>query len=201
MGNPDVLWNEPATKGAEMSKMIKDVPNVLTTEHSLFFEENGQVKICELQELFEGGTLENVSLTAQERSNLTEQMLEALASLHSKDIAHGDINLDNILLNEDKSQAVLMDWGLSLAKGKPDWDRSYIRNDVLNLGVVLYKLYFPKALTDDAQIRNLKTFAPFAEPDLNTEERIIWEMLLPQGERITAQEAYQKFSDLRGAAT
>lgn len=86
------------------------------------FSENSQRVI--VMELLEGGTVfelcENLgALTEDEAFWIFEQMCLAISFLHSNNICHRDLKLENWMLDSSKTRIVLVDFGFSTFS-KPD---------------------------------------------------------------------------------
>ncbi|XP_015284435.1 PREDICTED: mitogen-activated protein kinase kinase kinase 14 [Gekko japonicus] len=81
-------------------------------------------------ELMEGGSLSHLlkqcgSLPEDRALDYLAQALEGLAYLHSRNVLHGDMKADNVLLSSDRSHAVLCDFGHA-AHLRPDSTGKYV---------------------------------------------------------------------------
>jgi DNA-binding SARP family transcriptional activator/ABC-type glycerol-3-phosphate transport system substrate-binding protein len=72
--------------------------------------------------LLRGGTLAGVldqrPLTTSEATRLVDQIGNALGAAHRSGLVHGDVNADNVLLDDD-GQAFLANFGFALPDGEP----------------------------------------------------------------------------------
>lgn len=132
---------------------------------------------------------EHPNLSIEARLDLAMQLVEAVAAIHSKQLAHGDIKNLNIMIEEDRG-AVLMDFGTCVSQGQHDSmalqpltplamaPEQFMgapptpAADVFSLGVVLYHLFvqrYPFKATDFATLKSAVLagqMAPFAVPSV-----------------------------------
>ena len=54
-----------------------------------------------------------LSITSQDLRKIFMELLQALDYIHQKGIAHNDIKMENILIQDDGSDLVLADFGLA----------------------------------------------------------------------------------------
>lgn len=112
---------------------------------------------CIVMEWVEGATLKewlNTTTTQQQRLHVANQLLDAVAYIHSLDIVHRDIKPSNIMITANGKNMKLIDFGLAdtdvhailkqpagtaqymapeqASKSQPD-----VRNDIYSMGLVL----------------------------------------------------------------
>lgn len=156
-----------------------DHPNILHFKN--FVQDDKALYV--VSELCEGGDLfqavvkkSNVrSFSEEEAGRILQQLLDALEYLHSRNICHRDIKLDNILFsNRRKLQIKLVDFDLAIKHTEQDTplsnlagtyhymapeviNKSYSKScDIWSLGVVAFALLSGKVPFSDADQR--KTF-------------------------------------------
>lgn len=89
-------------------------------------------RFCVAMEYIDGKTmawvidrigLKNTELPSDLLHQLMEQLVETLEFIHAKDIVHRDIKSENVMLTDDTTETVLIDFGFScslkVAKNKP----------------------------------------------------------------------------------
>ena len=95
-----------------------DHPNVVCLEEVY----EGENELFLTQELCEGGDLfdrlddqSNFCFTEAECARLIKQIISSVSYLHSKDIIHRDLKLENFLFQDktDDSELIMIDFGLS----------------------------------------------------------------------------------------
>jgi len=166
-----------------------DHPNVVRIfEHG--FQE-GREKPYVVFEYVKGSPLREAiasgRLDFQRRLEIVRQLASAVAKLHENSIVHGDLTPDNILLDEAKGDAKLVEFGLSslvkyearktcanpglfpcymapevLSKAV---ERPEIHSDVFALGTVIYEILtgrpaFPSESLDEIQLSQFKPKRP-----------------------------------------
>ena len=159
-----------------------------------------------------GFLLENGHLSEPQAKIVFRELISAVSYLHSKDIAHRDLKLENILLNESMhvkladfgfSRKVDKDELMSTKCGSPVYTAPEIITqpqydgriaDMWSLGVILYVLLvgkIPWDTTNETQLFYQITTAKYHIPDFVSPlaSRLIGELMAPQPEmRMTANE-------------
>lgn len=114
------------------------------------------------------------------------QLCESVAYLHSLDIIHGDIKLENVLLTENNC-VKLSDFGLSRYASSESFDNcgsieyaapelimgnvvDPFKTDIWSLGVVLYSLLYRKFPFDAQTLKLLRTRILFHEPSFDVSD-------------------------------
>ncbi|CAK7338214.1 unnamed protein product [Dovyalis caffra] len=103
-----------------------------------------------------GGDRMTPILTWQQRMNISIDVARGLWYLHSNPLmktCHGDIKLTKILLNE-KLEAKISDFNLSIYKSKEKIEREKIANDVFNFGIVLLQIITGRKSTSIVEARD-----------------------------------------------
>ncbi|KZV72852.1 Pkinase-domain-containing protein [Peniophora sp. CONT] len=95
-----------------------DHENICSLKERFFDESRGDENIYLVLELVEGGDLLDYivaedGLSEERAKDITRQVCNAMAYIHSKGITHRDLKPENILLTADKSVAKVADFGLA----------------------------------------------------------------------------------------
>ena len=139
-----------------------DHPNIVRT---LFFENDSVVGKSILMEYIDGVSLTEFQKSphsTKEYEKIVDQILDALAYVHSKQIIHRDLKPDNILITNNGNNVKIIDFGLSDSDNyttlkQPAGSLSYIapeqlagnepldcRADIFSFGKILEKLPLPR---------------------------------------------------------
>jgi serine/threonine protein kinase len=101
--------------------------------------------------------IEDNEISLSEKKEILNKILVALKGLHDRDIIHGDIKTDNVLINSETKEVVLIDLSLSLDAKKDNQGTHIqtvffrapevildglvsIKTDIWSLGCMIYKM-------------------------------------------------------------
>ena len=94
----------------------------------------------------------------------TNDLLEKLEFLYNNNIIHGDLNLENIMLNKDKKTIILIDWGESedISQKEKNIRKHLVFNDIKSLITNIKNLlenierYAPNGVTKISQMATIE---------------------------------------------
>lgn len=94
----------------------------------------------------------------------TNDLLEKLEFLYNNNIIHGDLNLENIMLNKDKKTIILIDWGESedISRKERNIRKLLVFNDIKSLITNIKNLlknierYAPNGVTKNSQMATIE---------------------------------------------
>ncbi|OIR56273.1 MAG: CMGC/CDK protein kinase [Amphiamblys sp. WSBS2006] len=96
--------------------------------------------------------IQNHPETKEDTRKILCQILKGVAHIHSKSLAHGDINLKNILVDPKKQTVKICDFGLCREGGKEDifYGKSIdgYYSDILSVAGLMARLYLGKSSSD-----------------------------------------------------
>eukprot|EP01119_Soliformovum_irregulare_P010550 TRINITY_DN2600_c0_g1_i1.p1 TRINITY_DN2600_c0_g1~~TRINITY_DN2600_c0_g1_i1.p1 ORF type:complete len:277 (+),score=77.72 TRINITY_DN2600_c0_g1_i1:102-932(+) len=186
-------------KEIEAGQMVNH-PNIVGLEREWEDDEN----VYLLMEYVEGQDLLEFIETEGDVSEddgriIFQQLVDAVASLHSQGIAHRDLKLDNIMINL-KLQTKIIDFGLSeisnahrcldkvgtdeycapeVSNNKP---YNGFRADIWSLGVVLYAVLFGTFPFSSSSLKRIRMGwavpIPFDIPDVSFEAKALIQRML-----------------------
>lgn len=152
-----------------LSDNLYDHPNVLNYKASLLEEENGMKTIYIITNYIQGVDLYSIyqdqkhDMTVSQVWNFIKQLIQTVKLLHTHNIAHRDLKLDNIMYNNDIY--TIIDFGsakLHELKSKkmvgtpiylpPEWyidnanfeEHDFYKYDIWAIGVVMYEFIHKK---------------------------------------------------------
>lgn len=121
-------------------------PNIMST-YSL--EEVEDLGMCIVSEWIEGVTLgewlknkQNISA----RRRVFMQILDALEYIHSLQLVHHDIKLDNIMVTTNGANAKLIDFGLSNTDDAVLTETNDVRKDIIGVGKIMKRIFASSGL-------------------------------------------------------
>ena len=116
-------------------------PHIMST-YSL--EEVEDLGICIVSEWIEGITLcewlknkQNIN----ERRRVFMQILDALEYIHSLQLVHNDIKLDNIMVTTNGTNVKLIDFGLSNTDDAVLTESNDVRKDIVGVGKIMKRMF------------------------------------------------------------
>ena len=116
-------------------------PHIMST-YSL--EEVEDLGLCIVAEWIEGVTLGKWLLTKPSlaaRRRVLMQILDALAYIHSLQLVHHDIKLDNIMITTNGSNVKLIDFGLSNTDDTVLTESNDVRKDIVGVGKLMGRMF------------------------------------------------------------
>ena len=116
-------------------------PHIMST-YSL--EEVEDLGLCIVAEWIEGVTLGKWLLTKPSlaaRRRVLMQILDALAYIHSLQLVHHDIKLDNIMITTNGSNVKLIDFGLSNTDDTVFTESNDVRKDIVGVGKLMGRMF------------------------------------------------------------
>ena len=121
-------------------------PNIMST-YSL--EEVEDLGMCIVSEWIEGVTLGKWLLTKPSlaaRRRVLMQILDALEYIHSLQLVHHDIKLDNIMITTNGSNVKLIDFGLSNTDDTVLTESNDVRKDIIGVGKIMKRMFASSGL-------------------------------------------------------
>ncbi len=138
----DGFTNTKLQQEKEFNLGIKLVhPNIMST-YSL--EEVEDLGLCIVSEWIEGVTLSEWLKSKQNigaRRRVFMQILDALEYIHSLQLVHHDIKLDNIMVTSNGTNVKLIDFGLSNTDDAVLTESNDVRKDIIGLGKIMKKMF------------------------------------------------------------
>ena len=138
----DGFTNTKLQQEKEFNLGIKLVhPNIMST-YSL--EEVEDLGLCIVSEWIEGITLSEWLKSRQNinaRRRVFMQILDALEYIHSLQLVHHDIKLDNIMVTTNGTNVKLIDFGLSNTDDAVLTESNDVRKDIIGLGKIMKKMF------------------------------------------------------------
>ena len=116
-------------------------PNIMST-YSL--EEVEDLGMCIVSEWIEGVTLGEWLKNKQNinaRRRVFMQILDALEYIHSLQLVHHDIKLDNIMVTTNGANAKLIDFGLSNTDDAVLTESNDVRKDIIGVGKIMKRMF------------------------------------------------------------
>lgn len=116
-------------------------PNIMST-YSL--EEVEDLGICIVSEWIEGVTLGEWLKSKQNikaRRRVFMQILDALEYIHSLQLVHNDIKLDNIMVTTNGTNVKLIDFGLSNTDDTVLTESNDVRKDIVGVGKLMGRMF------------------------------------------------------------
>ena len=116
-------------------------PHIMST-YSL--EEVEDLGICIVSEWIEGVTLGEWLKNKQninERRRVFMQILDALEYIHSLQLVHNDIKLDNIMVTTNGTNVKLIDFGLSNTDDAVLTESNDVRKDIVGVGKIMKRMF------------------------------------------------------------
>ena len=116
-------------------------PHIMST-YSL--EEVEDLGICIVSEWIEGVTLGEWLKNKQninERRRVFMQILDALEYIHSLQLVHNDIKLDNIMVTTNGTNVKLIDFGLSNTDDAVLTESNDVRKDIVGVGKIMKSMF------------------------------------------------------------
>lgn len=152
LGHIDKLSDRVSTQSKilqekEFNLGIKLVhPNIMST-YSL--EEVEDLGMCIVSEWIEGVTLgewlknkQNINV----RRRVFMQILDALEYIHSLQLVHNDIKLDNIMVTTNGTNVKLIDFGLSNTDDTVLTESNDVRKDIVGVGKLMGRMFASSGL-------------------------------------------------------
>ena len=121
-------------------------PNIMST-YSL--EEVEDLGMCIVSEWIEGVTLGEWLKNKQNinaRRRVFMQILDALEYIHSLQLVHHDIKLDNIMVTTNGTNAKLIDFGLSNTDDAVLTESNDVKNDIIGVGKIMKRMFASSGL-------------------------------------------------------
>jgi len=121
-------------------------PHIMST-YSL--EEVEDLGICIVSEWIEGVTLGEWLKNKQninERRRVFMQILDALEYIHSLQLVHNDIKLDNIMVTTNGTNVKLIDFGLSNTDDAVLTESNDVRKDIVGVGKIMKRMFASSGL-------------------------------------------------------
>jgi serine/threonine protein kinase len=112
-------------------------------------EEVEDLGLCIVAEWIEGVTLGKWLLTKPSlaaRRRVLMQILDALAYIHSLQLVHHDIKLDNIMITTNGSNVKLIDFGLSNTDDTVLTESNDVRKDIVGVGKIMKRMFASSGL-------------------------------------------------------
>lgn len=116
-------------------------PNIMST-YSL--EEVEDLGLCIVSEWIDGITLGEWLKSKQNigtRRRVFMQILDALEYIHSLQLVHHDIKLDNIMVTTNGTNVKLIDFGLSNTDDAVLTESNDVRKDIIGVGKIMKKMF------------------------------------------------------------
>ena len=116
-------------------------PHIMST-YSL--EEVEDMGLCIVSEWIEGVTLGEWLKNKQninERRRVFMQILDALEYIHSLQLVHNDIKLDNIMVTTNGTNVKLIDFGLSNTDDAVLTESNDVRKDIVGVGKIMKRMF------------------------------------------------------------
>ena len=116
-------------------------PHIMST-YSL--EEVEDMGLCIVSEWIEGVTLGEWLKNKQninERRRVFMQILDALEYIHSLQLVHNDIKLDNIMVTTNGTNVKLIDFGLSNTDDTVLTESNDVRKDIVGVGKIMKRMF------------------------------------------------------------
>ena len=126
-------------------------PHIMST-YSL--EEVEDLGICIVSEWIEGVTLGEWLKNKQninERRRVFMQILDALEYIHSLQLVHNDIKLDNIMVTTNGTNVKLIDFGLSNTDDAVLTESNDVRKDIVGVGKIMKRMFASSGLFDTSR--------------------------------------------------
>lgn len=121
-------------------------PHIMST-YSL--EEVEDMGLCIVSEWIEGVTLGEWLKSKQNigaRRRVFMQILDALEYIHSLQLVHNDIKLDNIMITTNGSNVKLIDFGLSNTDDTVLTESNDVRKDIVGVGKIMKRMFASSGL-------------------------------------------------------
>lgn len=121
-------------------------PNIMST-YSL--EEVEDLGSCIVSEWIEGVTLSEWlknKRNTSERRRVFMQILDALEYIHSLQLVHNDIKLDNIMITTNGINVKLIDFGLSNTDDAVLTESNDVRKDIVGVGKIMKRMFASSGL-------------------------------------------------------
>lgn len=121
-------------------------PNIMST-YSL--EEVEDLGMCIVSEWIEGVTLGEWLKNKQNinaRRRVFMQILDALEYIHSLQLVHHDIKLDNIMVTTNGTNVKLIDFGLSNTDDAVLTESNDVRKDIVGVGKIMKRMFASSGL-------------------------------------------------------
>lgn len=121
-------------------------PNIMST-YSL--EEVEDLGMCIVSEWIEGVTLGEWLKNKQNinaRRRVFIQILDALEYIHSLQLVHHDIKLDNIMVTTNGANAKLIDFGLSNTDDAVLTESNDVKKDIIGVGKIMKRMFASSGL-------------------------------------------------------
>ena len=143
----DGFSNTKLQQEKEFNLGIKLVhPNIMST-YSL--EEVEDLGLCIVSEWIEGVTLSEWLKSKQNigaRRRVFMQILDALEYIHSLQLVHHDIKLDNIMVTTNGTNVKLIDFGLSNTDDAVLTETNNVRKDIIGVGKIMKRMFASSGL-------------------------------------------------------
>jgi serine/threonine protein kinase len=146
-------WGKEELQFLEKAKGLENVVQLKE-----YFKYDGRhIFVFDIYDICLTDYIEDNDVPLEEKKYILLKVLNALKGLHDREIIHGDIKTDNVLINSKTKEVVLIDLSLSLNAGKDNqgihiqtvFFRSpeiilgtpmSIKTDIWSLGCMIYKM-------------------------------------------------------------
>lgn len=147
LGHVDKLSDRVSTQSKILQEkefrlgILLNHPNIMST-YSL--EEVEDLGLCIVAEWIEGVTLGEWLKSKQNigaRRRIFMQILDALEYIHSLQLVHNDIKLDNIMVTTNGTNVKLIDFGLSNTDDTVLTESNDVRKDIVGVGKLMGRMF------------------------------------------------------------